>query len=258
MSERVFVDHSGAEVEHGSVRTYLVLAHTLSGSAKIATRALVRRLTPDKADDVIDRWCDHIFRISKLTLVGRGVEHAHDAEPCVLLSNHVSLLDTPCVLRTFPGRVRMVGKIELSRVPVFGRAMKDAGIVFVDRENLKKAIEQLEDAKELVRSGTSLWVAAEGRRSRDGRLHPFKKGGFHVALSTGRPIVPTYIQGTLDVIPPDQWGSVTGQKVIVSYGEPIPVDGKTVDDIPELMAKTRASMLEMAVAAGAREDLDAS
>lgn len=255
---RTFVDHSGAAVEQGSLRTYAVLAHTLSNSARMVTRSLSGSLTPERADDIIDRWCDHIFRISKLTLKARGLVRAHEAAPAVLLSNHVSLLDTPCVLRTWPGRVRMVSKMELRRVPVFGRALADGGNVFVDRKNLTKAIGQLEEARRVVGEGTSLWIAAEGRRSRDGRLHDFKKGPFHVALNVQRPIVPTFIEGTLDVIPPDQWGSVTGQTVVVSYGEPISTDGATKDDIPELQKQTRASMLAMARAAGARADLDAA
>jgi 1-acyl-sn-glycerol-3-phosphate acyltransferase len=256
--EKIFVDHRGTEPEHGSFSTYLVLAHTLSASARIAARSMAGQLTPERTDALIDRWCDHIFRISKLTLKARGITAAYAGAPAVLLSNHVSLLDTPCVLRTWPGRVRMISKIELSRVPIFGRALKDAGNVFVDRENLQKAIEQLEDAKRVVESGTSLWVAAEGRRSRDGRLHTFKKGPFHVAVDVQRPIVPTFIQGTLDAIPSDQWGSVTGQTVIVSYGEPIPTEGATKEDIPALQEKTRASMLSMARAAGARDDIDAA
>jgi 1-acyl-sn-glycerol-3-phosphate acyltransferase len=253
-----FVDHRGAPVRHGSLRTYLVLAHTLSASAKVAGRDAIGRLNVEKADRIIDDWCDRIFNVSELTLEARGVEGLDPSQPYVLLCNHVSLLDTPCVFRTFPGTVRMVSKKELRRVPVFGKALESAGIVFVDRENREKAIKQLDAAKDLLASGISLWVAAEGRRSRDGRLHAFKKGGFHVALQLGVPIVPAYIHGTLDVIPPDQWGAVTGQTVRVAYGAPVPTEGKTRDDLPELMTTVRRSMLQLAEAAGAPSDVDAA
>lgn len=253
-----FVDHRGAPARRSTWRTYLVLAHTLSHSARVVGQSVMGRLTPESAEGVMQRWCHRIFEVAKITLVGRGMERLADGRAYVLLSNHVSLLDTPSVLRTFPGVLRFISKVELRKVPVFGAAMEKVGIVFVDRANLSRAIEQLEGAKELVRRGVSLWIAAEGRRSRDGRLQPFKKGGFHVAVSLGAPIVPVWIEGTLDVIPPDQWGAVTGQTVTVSYGEPIETKGKTLEDLPALMAEARERMLELARAAGARPDVDAA
>ncbi len=256
--EQTVVDHQGARAVRTSWRTYLVLAHTLRSSAAVVVRSLSGRLSPERAETIMQRWADGIFAVAKVTLRARGRERLERGRAYVLLSNHVSLLDTPCVLGTFPGVLRFLSKIELRSVPVFGAAMEKIGVVFVDRKNLSRAIDQLEAAKALVGRGVSLWVAAEGTRSRDGRLYPFKKGGFHVAISLGAPIVPVWIQGTLDVIPPDQWGSVTGQTVTVSYGEPIPTEGKTTDDIPALMRETRAAMLEMARAAGARDDVDAA
>lgn len=253
-----FVDHQGAAVQRTSWRTYLVLAQTLRSSGDIVARSLTGRLSSESAEAIMQRWCQRIFEVAKITLRARGLERLERGQAHVLLSNHVSLLDTPCVLGTFPGVLRFISKVELRSVPVFGAALERVGVVFVDRKNLSRAIEQLEGAKELVRRGVSLWVAAEGTRSRDGRLYPFKKGGFHVAISLGAPIVPVWIQGTLDVIPPDQWGSVTGQTVMVSYGAPIPTTGKSADDIPALMEQTRASMLALARAAGARDDVDAA
>lgn len=257
-SDVILVDHRGAPVRRSSWRTYVVLAQTLRRSASVVGRSVVRRLTPERADRLMQAWCDDIFDVAKVTLRVRGAERLERTRAYVLLSNHVSLLDTPCVIRSFPGVVRFLSKEELRSVPVFGAALERVGIVFVDRKNLTKAIGQLEGVKSAVQCGTSMWIAAEGTRSRDGRLHPFKKGGFHVAVAVGAPIVPVWIQGTLDVIPPDQWGSVTGQTVTVSYGEPIPTAGKTPADLPALMAETRASMLALAKAAGARADVDAA
>ena len=258
VSERTLVDHRGPRVTSSHWRTYLVLAHTLSGSMQIVARATLGRLGRSDVDRVLHRWCEHIFEISELALVVRGRENVEGADgaslgPCVLLSNHVSLLDTPCIVASYPGSVRFVGKIELRRVPVFGKAMQDAGIVFVDRENRSKAIGQLEQAKLLLADGYALWVAAEGKRSRDGRLRAFKKGAFHIAVDLGVPIVPTWIQGTLDVIPPDQWKASTGQRITVAYGAPIATSKRA---IPELLVEVRAAMLALARDCGAPADVD--
>jgi 1-acyl-sn-glycerol-3-phosphate acyltransferase len=252
------VDHTGNRVTSSHWRTYLVLAHTLSGSMKIASRAAIGQLHDDDVDRVLSRWTNHIFTISQLKLVVDGLEHVKRLGPCVLISHHVSLLDTPCVVASYPGRVRFIAKKELRRVPVFGKAMAAAGIVFVDREDRARAIGQLEDAKRRLNEGYALWVAAEGKRSRDGKLRQFKKGAFHVALALGAPIVPTWIQGTLDVIPPDQWRASTGQTVTVAYGAPIMTSGKAKEEIPALMADVRRSMLALAKKCGAPTDVDAS
>lgn len=252
------VDHRGAPAESSSWRTYLVLAHTLGGSARIVVRSTIGRLAPENVEDVLRRWTKHVFDISKVTLVVRGRERVERTGPCVMIGNHVSLLDTPCIVASYPGAVRFVAKIELRRVPVFGKALEDAGVVFVNRENRALAIRQLAGARELLVKGTSLWVAAEGSRSRDGRLHAFKKGAFHLAVDLAVPLVPTWIQGTLDVIPPDQWRSRTGQTVTVAYGEPIPTTGMTREDLPALMKRARQHMLELAHACGAPPEIDAA
>jgi 1-acyl-sn-glycerol-3-phosphate acyltransferase len=251
------IDHRGAPRQRSTWRTYLVLGHTLVHSAKVVGSAAAGRLTLKKTQAIMASWCERIFEVAKITLVARGVERLSEGAPYVLLSNHVSLLDPPSVIATFPGLVRFLSKEELRRVPVFGAALEKGGIVFIDRKNLGRAIEQLEGVKQALLGGTSFWIAAEGRRSRDGRLHPFKKGGFHVAQQLGAPIVPVWIEGTLDVLPPDQWASVTGQQVSVSYGEPIATEGLGADDLPALMRRTREAMLRLAREAGAREDVDA-
>lgn len=243
-------------VEQTTWRTYVVFGHTFWASLRILVHGVRTSLSADYVDAKVQRWTQHVFAVSR-TGLGRTGHEVLGREACVLLSNHVSLLDIPAVCGTYPGRVRFVAKQELRKIPAFGAAMEASGVVFVDRGDRQRAIEQLEQAKQLLQVGTSLWVAAEGSRSRDGRLHAFKKGGFHVALGLGVPIVPTWIQGTLDVLPADQLASVTDQVVTVSYGTPIPTAGRTVVDLPELMAAVRTEMLRLAREAGASDDVDA-
>jgi 1-acyl-sn-glycerol-3-phosphate acyltransferase len=255
---RVVFAPDDTTVQRTHWRTYMVLAQTFLASVRVVARASVGGLDQARVDHRIHRWCHQVFGGSKTTVTVSGDEQLDRSQAYVLLSNHVSLLDVPSVCITFPGRVRFVAKVELRKVPMFGEAMHKAGVVFVDRANRAAAIEALRSAEALFDQGTSVWVAAEGSRSRDGRLHDFKKGGFHVALDHGLPIVPTWIQGTLDVLPPDQFESVSGQTVHVAYGEPIPTAGLGKADLPALMARVRASMLELARASGAAPDIDAA
>lgn len=252
MTGHLLVDERTETVRKSTFGTYKVLARTLSASLKVLAKSTFGVVDNAYVEQVLATWTTHINEIAELAIEVRG-DVDKLPRPAVLVSHHVSLLDTPCIFQTWPGVVRMIAKQELRAVPFFGSALKKGGIIFVDRKNLPRAIKQLEAARPLIESGTSLWVAAEGRRSRDGRLGKLKKGAFHIAKQLGVPIIPVWIQGTLDVIPPDQWAAVSSQLVIVSYGEPISPEG----EIDALVDQTRAALLELARDAGARDDVDA-
>ena len=241
----IYIDHRNAPVERTTWRTLAVFAHTFTCSSRVVARSTLGRLEPEDVDAVVARWCGHVFRLSKASLSAEG-EAAFDASrPYVLLSNHRSLLDIPAVCSTFPGRVRFVAKAELRKVPMFGKAMEESGIIFVDRSDRARAIEALRAASSLASGGTSLWIAAEGGRSRDGTLGPFKKGPFHTALQLQVPLLPVWIEGTDNVIPAGELASITGQHVHVRYGTPIETKGCTVDDIPRLMEASRHALVAL-------------
>lgn len=250
MASHILVDHRGSPVERTTWRTYAVLAHTFSGSTRVVLRAAAGRLTQEHVDRRVRRWCDHVFRLSKTTVAAEGLEHIAPGQVYVLLSNHQSLLDIPAALAAFPGRLRFVAKEELRRVPMFGQAMEQAGVLFVDRKDRQRAVEALQGAKRLAEQGASLWIAGEGTRSDDGALGPLKKGGFHVAVDLQVPILPTWIDGTLQVIPPRQWASVTGKTVTVRFGAPLPTAGLSRQAVDDLREQTRRALLALRDQAG--------
>ena len=204
-------------------------------------------------DAILSAWATHVFRLGRVTLNTFGADRYEDARPVdgragaayVVMTNHQSLLDIPAVVSSFPGRVRMVGKRELSKIPIWGKAMKAGGIVFVDRDNRAQSIAALELAKAQLQAGTSIWIAPEGTRGPPDELLPLKKGGFHVATQLGVPIAPAWITGTADVISPDSFGVRMNGTVTVRYGEPIPTAGV---EVPVLMQQVRASLLALQAA----------
>ncbi|MGV9712585.1 HAD-IB family hydrolase [Gordonia sp. NPDC003424] len=117
--------------------------------------------------------------------------------PCVFVFNHQSKLDMPVMLRLVHRDATGVAKKEIKRVPVLGQILDAAGLVFIDRANAGKAIEQLAPAVEKLRDDKmSLVVAPEGTRSPTPRVAPFKKGPFHIAAQAGVPIVPVVLRNT--------------------------------------------------------------
>jgi len=223
------------------------VASTLMNSGRIVARDLAGTLDQGFVDDILHQWAKDIFSFGRATITCEGAErYAHAALPpagegvsYVVMSNHQSLLDVPSIIHTFPGRVRMVGKMELGRIPVWGQAMRAGGVVLVDRSDRAQSIEALEDAKRQLREGTSIWIAPEGTRRTDGELGPLKKGGFHLAAQLGVPIAPAWITGTANIVSPDSFGVTLDGHVRVRYGAPIPTAGVAVNDLVE---QTRAAL----------------
>jgi 1-acyl-sn-glycerol-3-phosphate acyltransferase len=126
-------------------------------------------------------------------------------QAAIFVGNHTSLLDPPLVIATLPSRPVFLVKKELAYVPVLGWIIWLAGFIFIDRSHRSRALAGLKDAARRIREGQSLAAFPEGTRSRDGRLLPFKKGAFALAMESGVPVVPLGIQGGAAVLPKGTW-----------------------------------------------------
>ncbi len=98
----------------------------------------------------------------------------------------------------------MLVKKELFRIPVLGTGMKMASLVPVDRSDREAAIESVNAATAVLRQGLHMLIFPEGTRSRDGRLLPFKKGPFHLAIDAGVFVAPVTLLGTYELWPKSQ------------------------------------------------------
>ena len=110
--------------------------------------------------------------------------------------------------------------------------------IVVDRSDQASAVKSLKRAKERMAAGISVVVFAEGTRSRDSTLLPFKKGGFLLALQSGAAVVPVTINGSGALLPVGSWRLRQGS-IEVTVGEAIPVDGFGVAKLRELADKVR-------------------
>lgn len=135
----------------------------------------------------------------RLRTVGR--ERLDPKQTYLYMSNHVSNLDPPIIVPLLQRRISILVKKELFRVPIFSMAMRIAEFVAVDRRNRDAAIESIRAAVQVLQSGMSMLVYPEGTRSHDGRLLPFKKGPFHMAVDAGVLIVPITMVGTHEAWP---------------------------------------------------------
>ena len=199
----------------------------------IARGNLPRSSVDDRA-----RWFgERVVEILDVDLHVRGRERVPVDRAYIYMSNHQSHLDIPMLYATLPSpTIRMLGKKELFQIPIWGRGLRAAEFIEVDRSNHSKALKSIEYAAQLVRDGVSIYLAPEGTRSRDGRINKLKKGGFHLAHDTGAPIVPVAIRGTIDILPRGGRVMRTGKRVDVTIGSPIATQNR---DLESLMAEVR-------------------
>jgi 1-acyl-sn-glycerol-3-phosphate acyltransferase len=184
--------------------TLLAIARTGAICVPTVASAAVGGVSLEKSDARLEWWARKLFEDAGATLEVTGRENVPDGEPLVIMSNHRSYYDIPTVFRAVPGRIRMVAKKELFRVPLFGRAMLAAGFIRIDRERRESAMESLHQSGELLKQGTRVWIAPEGTRSTTGELGPFKSGGFHLALDAGVRILPVALTGTEQILSADE------------------------------------------------------
>ncbi|HEV2150526.1 MAG TPA: lysophospholipid acyltransferase family protein [Longimicrobiaceae bacterium] len=187
-------------------------------------------------------WARAILSASNTPVVAHGLENVRHG-PQVIVSNHVSWYDIFAIAGILPVPFHFVAKKELERIPLFGRAWKTAGHISIDRSNRQRAIESLRHAGAEIRARNSaVIIYPEGTRSRTGRLQPFKKGAFTLAVEAQVPIVPTVVVGSFDILRPDDW-RVHPRTIHVHFGEPVTlVPGETSE---ELMERVRGRMVGM-------------
>ncbi len=141
-------------------------------------------------------WGRILLRIAWVPVQVEGLEHLRPGQAYVYAANHRSNFDIFVLISVLPGRFLFVAKKSLFKIPVFGQALSAIGSVSVDRNNLQSAIQSLNRATAIVKSGISMIIFPEGTRATSRELLPFKKGVFIMALKTGQPIVPVSISGT--------------------------------------------------------------
>lgn len=159
----------------------------------------------------------------------------------VYAANHTSQFDIPALVLSMPADFRVVAKRSLMYIPIFGWALWLAGFIFIDRSNRDQAIRGLDRAAGRLRRGTSVAIFAEGTRSPDGTLLPFKRGGFVMALQAGVPVVPVTIKGGIAILPKGRLAIRPGV-IDVHYGAPVETTGFTYETRDRLVETVRAAI----------------
>ncbi|WP_338865911.1 lysophospholipid acyltransferase family protein [Myxococcus stipitatus] len=185
----------------------------------------------------------------KLEVVGQ--ENVDPNRPTIYVGNHQSTIDIPAHFMAVPVPFRYVAKEQLKWVPLIGWYLALGGHVFINRSNRTKAIASLDAAAKKIRGGTSIFLYPEGTRSEDGRVLPFKKGPFALALKARVPVVPVTIEGSGKLMPKDSW-NITPGPIRVKIGKPIDTTQFDEDDREGLARAVRDVIIADSLALGGK------
>ena len=181
-----------------------------------------------------------------LALVGvrvrvTGLERLEPGQAYIFTPNHQSFIEVPLFVTYLGRNPAYLAKKEVFKYPIFGLGIRLMGVIPVDRSNSQLAVESARQATENLKRGKSYVVYPEGTRSRDGRLLPFKKGAFMMAIDAGVPIVPVTVSGASRIMPKGQI-KVHPSTVQLTVHEPISTEGYSKENLGELIDMTRSKI----------------
>ena len=184
-------------------------------------------------------WARFILWMSGVRLVQHGTEHKLGARH-IFVVNHVANYDVLAVAASLRW-IKFVAKVELFKIPLFGKAMLAAGMIPIERSNRKAAFGSYSLATRRIEAGASVAVYPEGTRGNAYPLRPFKKGPFVLAIQAQAPIVPVVVYGQQAVNPKGKF-LVRPGTIHVHFLPPIDSAGMTYDDRDRLAELTHAAM----------------
>ena len=223
------------------LRTLWVALVTVAVTVPLATATMVVAVVSSHSrmiEKIIQLWARSILRAAGITLRAKNLELIDPKQRYILVANHYSYFDIPCIFAAIPQPIRFMAKVSLFKIPIFGWAIGRAGFIPIDRKNRRTAVKSFDLAAQRIRKGTTIVVFPEEGRSRQRAMRPFQRGGFLLALKSELPIVPVAIDGTYDVMRAGTLRIKSGP-VTITVTPPIETAGLTLRDKEKLAQESR-------------------
>lgn len=181
------------------------------------------------------------LRLAGVRTTVMGLEKIPDGSAVVFMPNHQSNSDPPAVAAILPP-VLIMAKKEFFRVPIMGTAMRMRGFIPVDRTNRERAFAAVDQAVASLKAGHSFLAFPEGTRSETGRLQPFKRGVFVMAINAGAPIVPISVSGGRRIMRKGDFRIHPG-KVCITIHDPVTTAGCSITDRAKIVMQVRRAIM---------------
>lgn len=171
-----------------------------------------------------------------------GKENLDHPGAKILVSNHMSYMDSLILCAVIDKPVCFVGKAELSKSWWLRKPLENIGVVFVERFDAEQGLEDSKRLSQLVASGKRVLFFAEGTLQRMPGLLPFRMGAFLTATNNTTDVVPITIRGTRNKLRAGSWFPRRG-KVRVFFSKPIAHTGNDWEAALTLRNKVRQEIL---------------
>jgi 1-acyl-sn-glycerol-3-phosphate acyltransferase len=179
-------------------------------------------------------------RLAGVRLRVEGPERIPSGRGCIFMSNHVSNLDPPALISLIPGRTSAFMKRSLMNLPIIGTGFRQGEFIAVDRTgNPADAQLSVAEAQRVLAKGVHITTFVEGTRSPDGRMLPFKKGPFFLAMAAGAPCIPISIHGTETIMRKGSLRIHPGQAHVIIHP---PIDPGAFATREDLMRAVRTAI----------------
>lgn len=179
---------------------------------------------------------------SKLTVTGK--ENLRKVPVAVYASNHTSYMDTPVIFAALPLQFRILARSVLWPIPFIGWYLNRSRQIPIDTVNPRATLSSLSVGVKALKSGMSLFVFPEGRRTSDGALQPFLSGAAYLAIRAQLPLVPMALSGVYELLPIHTRHLFPGQ-LKLNVGEAIETSGMNLRQTEELTARLRSAIEDL-------------
>ncbi len=202
------------------------------------------RSTSPIIDWIVRTWGRFLVNAAGIDLQTENVDRIDPNQRYILVANHYSYLDIPCIVAAIPQPIRFMAKVSLFKIPIFGWSIGRAGFIPIDRKNRRTAVKSFDLAADRIRKGNTIVIFPEEGRSKTRAMRPFQRGAFLLALKSEKTIVPIAIDSTFDVFPVGA-KRVTPGRVTIRVGTPIETAGRSLRDKGALLEEARTQVETM-------------
>lgn len=200
-----------------------------------------------EAFKTVHKWARRCVRQGKSTVTVNGLEKIPDGKPLLFISNHESYADIPMIIYALGERnVGFMLKSTMLGIPFIGNYLKYMHCVPVNQKNARAAAESVNITAEEIKSGRSLVIFPEGKRSFNNYPAEFKNGAFRVVKKTGVTLVPIYLHNVHHVYEGNGC-MVTPADVTINILDPIETGEMNRADISILNEKVHDIITNFAI-----------
>ncbi len=211
------------------------------------TTILPRKSGKKAALFLLKIWANAFSILSGIWIRVRYITPINHSTPHIYTSNHSSFLDAVAVAASLKQTFSPLGKIEMTKVPIFG-SIYSRVVVLINRNDKESREKSVKLLKEEIAHGTSILIFPEGTMNRTNQLlADFYDGAFRIAIETQTPILPFVVKNSKNLLPAADIFKIRPGIIEVIYGTEIPVNGLTLENLEVLKATVKSEMYNMLV-----------